>query len=36
MGTGVGVGGRESEGSTARTDPEDRRGCGPPPEQWKC
>ena len=27
---------RESEGSTARTDPEDGGGRGPPPEQWKC
>ena len=25
-----------SEGSTARTDPEDRGGRGPPSEQWKC
>ena len=31
-----GGGGGESEGSTARTDPEDRGGRGPPPEQWKC
>ena len=29
---GGGRQGRESEGSTARTDPEDR---GPSPEQWK-
>ena len=27
---------RESEGSTARTDPVDGGGRGPPPEQWKC
>ena len=32
-----GVGGRGGgEGSTARTDPEDRGGRGPPPEQQKC
>ena len=35
-----GVGGeggvRKSEDSTARTDPEDRGGRGPPPEQPKC
>ena len=27
---------RESEGSTARLDPEDRGGRGPPPEQQLC
>ena len=27
--------GRESEGSTAGADPEDRGGHGLPPEQWK-
>ena len=35
-GGGGGWRGQESEGSTARTDPEDRGGRGPPPEQWKC
>ena len=28
--------GRKSEGSTARSDPEDRGGRGPPPEQQVC
>ena len=36
-GRGGGEGrGRKSEGMTARTDPEDRGGRGPPPEQQKC
>ena len=40
LGTGTGTGtgggrGRESEGLTARTDPEDRGGRGPRPEQWR-
>ena len=43
LGTGTGGGGGrgkgakgKSEGSTARTDPEDRGGRGPPPEQPEC
>ena len=38
LGTGTGTGGgrgRESEGLTARIDPEDRGGRGPRPEQWR-
>ena len=35
MGVGGGVGGK-NESLTVRTDPEDRGGCGPLPEQWKC
>ena len=37
LGTGTEVvGGGGGEGSTGRSDPDDRGGRGPPPEQPKC